>query len=90
MSALFLQCQMRFFSIAIWILTWENVSAAYNAVHWVGFIMPVAIILLSMILPKAPRKPRAKISTDVDTSEVNTDGLKIKSNLAETEAKKTQ
>lgn len=76
-SALFLQCQMRFFSIAIWILTWENVSAAYNAVHWVGFIMPVAIILLSMILPKAPRKPRAKISTSVDTSEVNTDGLKI-------------
>ena len=80
-SALFLQCQMRFFSISIFILTWENVSAAYGALYWVGFILPVAIILISMILPKAPRKPRAKISTSVNTTDLNTDGQEIKSSF---------
>lgn len=81
---------MRFFSISIWILTWDNVSAAFGSLYWCGFIMPIAIILLTKILPKVPRKPIVKNASFVDITEVNNDDLQIKSSSTNNESKKSQ
>lgn len=48
--------------------------------------MPVTIIVLSKILPKAPRKPR--VASKVDTAEVNEQKPKSDSSVI-IEAKKT-